>query len=274
MKKKKFKILLPIIVILGIIFGAYNFYQYQENKDQITLYGNVDIKEVSASFRVSGRLKKLFFDEGDLVKEGEVLATLEDDTFINNLELAKANLQSIQANLENAKRKFLRSKKLFKQKSISKQEYENDKFNFEQLSAQIAAQKVQVKIAQTALNDTNLYAPTDAFVMTRAFESGSMLAANQTVYELSLTNQAFVIAYIDEKDLGKIANGTTVEIITDSNSKYEGKIGYISPKAEFTPKTVETTSLRTELVYRLRISIKSPDQKLKQGMPVTAIIKL
>jgi HlyD family secretion protein len=274
MKKKILKIAIPAAVILAILFGVYVGFNSYQHRHRLTLYGNVDIKEVSASFRVSGRLKKLFFDEGDVVKSGELLASLENDTFQNELELAKANVAAAKANMENAEEKFKRTKKLYKNDSVSKQEFEDDKFLFEQMKAQFEAQKARFKIAQTSFNDTNLYAPSDAFVMTRAFEIGSMLGANQTVFELSLANQAYVRAYIEEEDLGRIVNGMNVKIVTDSDSEYEGQVGFISPRAEFTPKSVETTNLRTNLVYRIRITVKNPDAKLKQGMPVTVLIKL
>ncbi|NBV06622.1 MAG: efflux RND transporter periplasmic adaptor subunit [Proteobacteria bacterium] len=274
MKKKILKIALPAALTIVLIYSAFSLYQYQENKSQIKLYGNVDIKEVSTAFRVSGRLKNLFFDEGDAIKEGQLLAELENDTFANDLELAIANMEAARANLENAQRKFLRTKELFKNDSASKQEYDDDKFAFDKIKAEFEAQKARVKISQTTLNDTKLFSPSDAFVMTRAFEKGSMLAQNQTVYELSLTDQAYVRTYVSEENLGKISNGMEVKIKTDSDSEYEGVVGFISPKAEFTPKSVETTSLRTDLVYRLRITIKNPDIKLKQGMPVTVFIKL
>jgi HlyD family secretion protein len=56
---------------------------------------------------------------------------------------------------------------------------------------------------------------------------------------------------------------------TNPNKPYEGQIGFISPIAEFTPKTVETRELRTDLVFRLRVIIQNPDRYLRQGMPVT-----
>jgi HlyD family secretion protein len=62
-------------------------------------------------------------------------------------------------------------------------------------------------------------------------------------------------------------------VTTDSGGKYEGQIGYISPQAEFTPKNVETLQLRTDLVYRLRVIIDQPDAGLRQGMPVTVVLK-
>ena len=274
MKKNFLKIIIPVIIICAVIYGIASFYKKNQDQDQITLYGNIDIREVGVSFRVSGRLKQLFFDEGDIVKKEDLLATLENDTFTNNLQLAKANLDAAKANLDNAQAKFKRTEGLFKNDSASRQEYDNDKFALSRIEAQFEAEKTKLKISQTALDDTNLYAPSNAFVMTRAFEVGSMLSPSQTVYELSLTDQSYVRTYIDEKDLGKIISGMKVTVKTDSNSQYQGQIGFISEKAEFTPKTVETTRLRTELVYRLRIIIENPDNKLKQGMPVTIIIKL
>ena len=71
--------------------------------------------------------------------------------------------------------------------------------------------------------------------------------------------------------MGKIHPGTVVDVYTDSrpDKPYRGQVGFISPRSEFTPKTVETTQLRTSLVYRLRIVVENPDESLRQGMPVT-----
>jgi HlyD family secretion protein len=91
---------------------------------------------------------------------------------------------------------------------------------------------------------------------------------------MSLQQPVWVRAYIEETYLGRIHPGMKTEIYTDSNpgKAYTGTIGYISPRAEFTPKNVETTELRTSLVYRLRIVIENADEGLRQGMPVTAKI--
>ncbi len=80
----------------------------------------------------------------------------------------------------------------------------------------------------------------------------------------------YVRAYVGEPDLGRIAPGLKVRVHTDSSRKvYQGQIGFISPRAEFTPKTVETADLRTDLVYRLRVVVSDADAALRQGMPVT-----
>ena len=90
------------------------------------------------------------------------------------------------------------------------------------------------------------------------------------MYSLSLRDPLYVRAYVSEPDLGRIAPGAKVQLRTDSSSRiYHGQIGFISPRAEFTPKTVETADLRTDLVYRLRVVVTDADLALRQGMPVT-----
>src|SRR5690606_23766525 len=94
--------------------------------------------------------------------------------------------------------------------------------------------------------------------------------SQSTVYTLSLDAPVYVRAYVGEPDLGRIAPGTRVRVRSDSSEKvYHGQIGFISPRAEFTPKTVETSDLRTDLVYRLRVVVGDADAALRQGMPVT-----
>jgi len=138
--------------------------------------------------------------------------------------------------------------------------------------ARLAAAQAAQAQAATALADTELMAPSDGTVIARVRESGSMVASQSTIYSLSLDKPVYVRAYVSEQDLGRIAPGTTVRVWSDSSDKvYRGRIGFVSPRAEFTPKTVETTDLRTDLVYRLRIVIDETDgdNTLRQGMPVT-----
>ncbi|MDE9445147.1 secretion protein HlyD [Xenorhabdus bovienii] len=143
---------------------------------------------------------------------------------------------------------------------------------------EIAAAKAQLAqaeatVAQAELNsqDTQLTSPSAGVILTRAIEPGTMLAAGNTVFTLSLTNPVWIRAYIDEPNLNQAIAGREIQIYTDGrkNQPYHGKIGFVSPTAEFTPKNVETPDLRTDLVYRLRIIVNDPDEGLKQGMPVT-----
>jgi len=136
--------------------------------------------------------------------------------------------------------------------------------------ARVAAAEAALAQARTAVADATLVAPSNGVVIARVREPGSMVASGMPVYSLSLRDPVYLRAYVGEADLGRIAPGTKVRIHTDSSTTvYHGQIGFISPRAEFTPKTVETADLRTDLVYRLRVVVSDADEGLRQGMPVT-----
>jgi HlyD family secretion protein len=140
-------------------------------------------------------------------------------------------------------------------------------------AAQLSLAKAQSDKADTDLADTVLRAPNDGVILTRAREPGAIVQSGDTLVTLTIDRPMRVRAYVDESDLGRISPGMAVEVTTDSNTKtYHGSIGYIAPTAEFTPKTVQTRDLRTDLVYRLRVIVDDPDDGLRQGQPVTVRI--
>ncbi len=109
--------------------------------------------------------------------------------------------------------------------------------------------------------------------MTRSREPGAMLGVGAPVYTVSLAHNVYIRAYVDEPSLGLAVPGASVTIATDTLGKeYRGQIGFVSPRAEFTPKSVETPALRSDLVYRLRIVVTNADEFLRQGMPVTVVL--
>ncbi|WP_315707799.1 secretion protein HlyD [Brenneria uluponensis] len=143
---------------------------------------------------------------------------------------------------------------------------------------EIAASKASLAQAEAAqaqamlnLQDTKLHSPSAGVILTRAAEAGSMLSSGSTVFTLSLTRPVWIRAYVSEVNLGRTVPGREVLIYTDGrpDKPYHGKVGFVSPSAEFTPKNVETEDLRTALVYRLRIIVNDADNGLRQGMPVT-----
>ncbi len=121
------------------------------------------------------------------------------------------------------------------------------------------------------LADALLQAPAEGTVLTRALEPGAIIAAGAPVLTMSLLAPVWARVYISEPDLGRAAPGQAVLLYTDARpgKPYHGKVGFVSPTAEFTPKNVETPDLRTALVYRARVVVSDPDPALRQGMPVT-----
>jgi len=213
------------------------------------------------------------------------------------VEQARASLAEAQVTADNANRAYERQAALVKESGVSRQEYENAQAakneavqrvrladaNLKQLvagyrveeidaaNASAAQAKAAVGTAEIQLADTVLKAPSDAILVTRAVEPGTIVQAGATVLSLSLEKPVWVRAYVPEPDLGKFPSGTKVELFTDGrpDHAYHGTVGFVSPTAEFTPKSVETKELRTSLVYRLRVVVDDSDGSLRQGMPVT-----
>ena len=121
------------------------------------------------------------------------------------------------------------------------------------------------------LADSELIAPGAGEILTRARERGAIVSPGETVFTLTLSSPVWVRTYVNETDLGHVQPDMPAFVTTDSapGKIYNGHVGFISPTAEFTPKSVETRELRTDLVYRLRIVVDNPDGGLRQGMPVT-----
>lgn len=274
----KRSILLLIVVIL-IIAGAYWFNQYFEkkhNKDVIILYGNVDVRQVDLGFQVLGRVEKMFFEEGDEVQPGALMGILDKRPYTDQVQQAEASLASVKANFENAERLLKRRQELVKDGSIAQEDLENAMASKLSLEANVDQAQAALEIANTNLVYTEVFAPTHGTILTRVREPGTVVTVGEPIYTLSITSPVWVRAFVAEPNLGQVYPGMPAEVFTDTpdGKVYKGYVGFISPVAEFTPKTVETTQLRTDLVYRLRIYAENPDHGLRQGMPVTVRLHL
>ncbi|WP_115717584.1 secretion protein HlyD [Gallaecimonas mangrovi] len=317
------KPLIALLVLVILAAAGYGGYRYsQQDKGPLTLYGNVDIRELSLAFRQSGRLASMALQEGDSVQAGQQVATLDNQPFQDALAAAKAKALQAKANLDkleagnrrqqidqaqatlnqtqavlgDRKREFNRQQGLAKTGATSQQSLDSARYAYvealanrnsakanlslleegarvediEAAKAALAAANASVAQAQTALDDTKLIAPSAAVVLSRIVEPGAMVTSASPVYNLALRNPVYIRAYVSEVNLGKVPPGTPVTISTDSSTKtYQGQVGFVSAKAEFTPKSVQTEDLRTDLVYRLRIVVTQGDNSLQQGMPVT-----
>ena len=146
--------------------------------------------------------------------------------------------------------------------------------DIEAQEATVASAQARLEKAQTALADATLLAPSEGIISVRARELGAIVQAGQTVYTLTLNEPVWIRAYVSQPRLGRIKPGMPVKVTIDSmpGRQYDGTVGFISPQAEFTPKTVQTEQVRDDLVYRVRVIASDPDNVFRQGMPVTVLI--
>jgi HlyD family secretion protein len=273
---KKLIILILLIAILAGAYYAYTLRQRQAEKNVLTLFGNVDIRQVDLGFQVSGRVSKMLFEEGDLVHPGDLVGVLDKQPYLDLMHESEASKSAIQINYENAERLLKRRQELIVTGGVAQEDLDNAQASKEALAANIKQSEAALAVAKTNLEFTEVYAPTEGTILTRIREPGTVVNIGEPIYTVSITSPVWIRAFISEPNLGQIYPNMPAEIFTDTpNGKvYKGFVGFISPVAEFTPKTVETTQLRTDLVYRLRIYAENPDRGLRQGMPVTVKLRL
>ncbi|MHB8210133.1 MAG: efflux RND transporter periplasmic adaptor subunit [Acidithiobacillus sp.] len=329
MAAAKKKMVIAAVVILAIGAGV-TYWKTRPTApaDQVTIYGNVDIRQVQAAFDDSGRILRLAVQEGDRVYKGQLLAELDPIRFQDAVDRdqasvatqeqvlarllagsrpeeiaeARAAAAAAQAAQANAEITWRRQQALAAEQYVPKQNLDNAvaalktaRANLDHAQqgltlaikgprqediaaarSQLAAEQAALHLAQRQLADTKLFAPQEGVVQDRILEPGDMASPQVPVFTLALDNPVWIRAYLPEKSLGQVRLGMQADIESDSfpGKLFAGWVGFISPTAEFTPKTVQTTELRTELVYRLRIYACNPGHRLRLGMPVTVQIPL
>ncbi len=152
----------------------------------------------------------------------------------------------------------------------------NRKEDIAAAEAVLRSKEAAITLVKQQLEDTKLLAPANGIIRNRILEVGSMAFPQTPVMTLALVNPVWVRAYLPEPSLGKVAIGSKAKIFTDSypDEAYEGWVGYISPTSEFTPKNIQTSELRTRLVYSVRIFACNPQDELRLGMPATVSIDI
>jgi HlyD family secretion protein len=239
---------------------------------------------------------------GELSTQRQILARLLAGSRPEEIEQARARVRAAEAAMKDARATYERTKALARDQFMSQQKLDNDENKLKSAAAgldearqglalalkgprkediaaaraRVSADEAALRLAERQLLDTRLYAPSSGVIRDRILEPGDMAFPETPVYTLALINPVWVRAYVSETDLGKIKLGMAAEVSTDSypGKVYEGWIGFISPTAEFTPKSVETSEVRTKLVYQVRIYVCNPQNELRLGMPATVAVAL
>ena len=329
----KMKRLIPIVilVIAAVAAGIYFYPRIKSTPaptNEIALSGNIEAHESLLSFKVPGRIVDLPIEEGQQVKQGDLLARLEDADIKqkvrieeasvavreSNLALAtaptreqelKALQESIvdaQADLALKKIESDRAQQLFSKDELSAQDRDRAATAFKRSEAALnvaqqrvnqaeeGARKEDIAIARANLDQAKaslglsrinagyatLRAPAAGIITVRQAELGEVIAPGTPIVSVSDLDHIWLRSYIAETDLGRIHWGQEVTVTTDTypGKQYHGRISFIAPNAEFTPKSVQTYKERVTLVYRIKIDVDNPNHELKPGMPADAHLQL
>jgi HlyD family secretion protein len=238
--------------------------------------------------------------EAKIGAQQEVVKRFEAGTRPQEIEQARAEVEAAKATVRNSMLNFDRISKTSGAGATSRQALDNARAQFDVNEAQLKvkekalnlalegprkediaaakntleALKASLYLLKIRLSDMTLISPATGIIQNRILEPGEMASPNRPVVTLALTDPKWVRAYVPEPDLGRIKLGMKAKILSDSfpDQSYEGWIGFISPVAEFTPKSVETEDLRTKLVYEVRVFVHDSKDLLRLGMPVTVIV--
>jgi len=321
---------LLLLLLAGLAAGSVVWWRAPNEPPprELTLYGNVDLRQVQLAFNNNERLAEVLVQEGERVHKNQLVAGLDTSRLepqvaqakamvesqhsvvqrLHNgsrpeeIDQARANLASARADAANARLQFRRMTTLVSTSAASQEDHDNARAalqvadakvalnektlelallgprqeDISQAEAQLRANEAQLKFLQRQLADAQLFSPSEAVVRTRLLEPGEMVSPQRPVLNLAIIDPKWVRAYVSEPDLGKVHPGMKAFVTADGfpGRRFEGWVGFISPMAEFTPKTVQTEELRTSLVYEVRVFVTDPGDKLRLGMPVTVHLPL
>ncbi|MGD8641800.1 MAG: efflux RND transporter periplasmic adaptor subunit [Gammaproteobacteria bacterium] len=229
------------------------------------------------------------------------LDALKAGTRVQELRVAEADLQKARSQLNFAQSEVKRVSFLVPKQLASDEQLEQAQLRYETALASVEQAKQQLnllkegprreditraeqeylarteasEISKLQLDYTKLTSPVTGMVTVRLRESGEVVAPGQPVVRIAETAKPWIRAYINETQLGNVKVGQAAQIQVDSfpDKTFPATLTFISPVAEFTPKTVETRELRVDLVYRIKVEVDNPDGLLKVGMPADVILK-
>jgi HlyD family secretion protein len=259
----------------------------------------LEAKEIYISSKYPGRIKDVLVDEGDTVEAGQVVARMDTTALEAQLREAQAQVKQAQdgrdvalaqvrvkqAAYDYAAKDYARSQDLVGKGAVSQQEAELD--NAKKLASHAELDSAKVSVVQTAsaidaaqatvdrlqaeINDATLVSPIRARVETRLSEPGEVLPAGGRVFAVNDLSDVYMYVYLPESVTGKIPLGSEARIVLDAAPEYpiRTNVSFISPVAQFTPKTVETAEERHNLTFRVKLQLDK--NRLREWEPLVKV---
>jgi len=275
MNKKK--IIILVVVIAAAVFIVQSVRQKTAHQgDKVVVSGNIEVTDVEVSFKAAGRVQERPVSEGQRVKAGDVVALLDSTELKQLADQAEAAAAVARADAERAKLEYARQNELFQKQVVSKRDYELAVASRDMAEARVKEAEAGLALAKTRFDYATLKAPVNGVVLSKHIEAGEYVVPGTPVVTIGDLQNAWLRAYINETDLGRVKVGQQVDITTDTypGKTYPGRVSFVASEAEFTPRAVQTQKERVKLVYRIKVDVPNDAMELKPGMPADADIVL
>lgn len=275
----------------------------KRESEELSGSGILEATEILISAKSAGTLIEMPVAEGIVVSAGQMIAQIDTEKiYLQKKQLIaawtelKLNLQNAQRgvdlareNLENIKKKYQRIKALLEENSATQQQYDdiftayqaaqvqydNAMTSLKALRAKEDQLVAQLELIESQLRDTKITAPITGTIIEKYVEQGEIARVGGPIVSMADLQKMWIKVFFKEPALGRIKLNSPAEIRISAypDRSFPGRVSWISPRAEFTPKTVQTKEARSDLVYAVKIEVLNPDGVLKIGMPADVVIK-
>ena len=326
--KKGAAIVVIALAAAAAVFLSLKYFGKKGEANSLLLSGNMEVTEANVGFKLGGRVIDLRVDEGQSVRKGDLLARLDNAELASivtqqraalreaqaklselqagsrpqEIEQAKANVQSQEAELVRIRNDFERSEMLYRNGAIPSAQFDAAKSSLDSRTAQLrhstealsltregprkesieaAADRVRqaraaLAAAEDRLGDTVVYAPFSGIILRKNVELGDTVGVGTPVYTIGDLASPWIKVYVKEDKLGLVRLGQKAQVTADTypGKVYDGWVSFISSEAEFTPKNVQTPEERVKLVFGIKVRVENDNNELKPSMPADVRIVL
>lgn len=272
--------------------------------------GRIEATEVDVATKLAGRLTEVRVQEGDRVEQGQVVAVLDTDALEARRRQGRAELRQAEqerqhalavveqreSELDYARRDLDRLQRLSRtDQFVSEEQVDQARTGVRSAEAALWASRVQVVAAEAAIEaaqaglervevdiaDSTLQAPRGGRVLYRLAEPGEVLGVGGKVLTLLDLADVYMVIFLPTPAAGRVRLGAPARIVLDAAPEYviPAEVSFVAPRAQFTPKQVETQSVRESLAFRVKVRVAPEllaryETLVKTGLPGVASVQL
>jgi HlyD family secretion protein len=293
--------------IYMLSFTLVLFYSCSSKNNKTDATGVFEATEIIVSAEASGKILSLTINEGDEVKQGQILGQIDSSQLYLNKLTVEANrlailssrpdvqsqLDALESELANAEFEKKRIEKLLEGDAATQKQLDDITLKIQVLKDNIRAKKkglnistesidsqskafeAQIDVINDQLKRSTITSPIDGTILVKYAEQGELTAIGRPLFQVADLQRMILRAYVTGNQLPQLLVGQKIKVLAEIGEKgskeYDGEITWISGKAEFTPKTIQTQDERANLVYAVKIAVPN-DGNLKIGMYAGIII--
>jgi HlyD family secretion protein len=224
---------------------------------------------------VGGDINVFSLEEGAKVDKGDTLAIIDNKEIRLVIKSIEYQVGNLKIQLENLNDDLKKSEGLFKDSAISEMEFERVKRNRDMVYMELKSAAASLEAKKENLKNFYIISPVNGYISSKYLRTGEITLPGTPIVEILDPSLIYLNIYIPEDELPKISIDQRVEIKIDAfpGEFFKGRVSFISGKAEFTPKNIQTKEDRTLLVYRVKIIVDNPKGKIKSGIYGDAVFE-